>query len=66
MSRQNEAILHCLAVVNALTTTAQADLTAFLECLGYQLTDIMRRHCFSKNVRCRLDDFDGFETMSRP
>jgi hypothetical protein len=48
MSRQNEAILHCLAVVNALTTTAQADLTAFLECLGYQLTDIMRPTLFFK------------------
>ena len=48
MSRQNEAILHCLVVVNALTTTAQADLTAFLECLGYQLTDIMRPTLFFK------------------
>ena len=42
MSGQNKAILHCLAVVNALTTSAQADLTDFLECFGYQLTDIVR------------------------
>jgi hypothetical protein len=41
----------------ALTKTAQMKLTAFLECLGYQLTDYRAlEHVFQKNVRLRLDD----------
>jgi len=37
-----------LITVEALTKTAQAELTAFLECLGYQLTDIVRLTLFFK------------------
>jgi hypothetical protein len=37
-----------LIAVEAFTKTAQAELTTFLECRGYQLTDIVRLTLFSK------------------
>jgi FkbM family methyltransferase len=37
-----------LITVEAWTKTAQAELTEFLECFGYQLTDIMRLTLFFK------------------
>ena len=40
-----------LITVEALTKTAQAELTAFLECVGYQLTDIVRLTLFFKKCQ---------------
>jgi hypothetical protein len=37
-----------LITVEALTKTAQAELTAFLECFGYELTDIVHHTLFFK------------------
>jgi hypothetical protein len=41
-----------LITVEAFTKTAQAELTAFLECCGYQLADIVRLTLFFQQMPC--------------